>query len=346
MLEPSKEATVRHDVKQAQPLAGIHVLELASIGPVPFAGRILQQMGAGITVVLPPQDRKIGLPVPAKYDYLSQGKSEVRVDLKAPDGLDHLLGLVEGSGVLLEGFRPGTLERLGLSPSELHARNPNLIIGRCGGWGRQSLRAAEAGHDINYLALSGALAAIGDRGPLPPLNLVGDFGGGAMHLVAGVLAALVQRQSDPRGTVVETSIHEGTMSLMSMIYGLVDAGQWQGARQANVLDGGAPYYRCYQTADDRWMAVGAIEAKFFKEFIARINADVDIERQNDRTYWPVLKKEISARMREKTRDEWSVVFMGTDACCTPVLELDECRRHPDTSGYFLDGAPKPAVKFS
>lgn len=327
------------------PLAGIRVLELAAIGPVPFAGRILQQLGAHITTVLPPQNRGIGLPVPDRYDYLNRGKSQVRLDLKTASGCSQLLELAGDSDILLEGFRPGTLERLDLAPESLHTANPRLVIGRCGGWATESVRASEAGHDINFLALSGALSLIGEETPLPPLNLVGDFGGAAMHLVAGVLSALFRRNGKRRGMVVQTSIYEGTISLMSMIYGLADAGQWNNARQANVLDGGAPYYRCYETADGKWMAVGAIEPPFFKVFIELLDLDIELERQNDRSYWLELRDKIAARLRTRTRDEWTQLFRNTDACCTPVLTMEEARQHEEAGLFFHDGDPGPAFSF-
>lgn len=345
MMNASDAAGQAPDAGRHGPLAGMNILELASIGPVPFAGRILQQMGARITIVQPPSDRGLGLPVAEEYDYLNRGKDRTSLDLKTAQGREQLMARVRDADVLLEGFRPGVLERLSLSPDVLHQHNPRLVIGRCSGWGEQSPRAPHAGHDINFLALSGALAGIGEDVPVPPLNLVGDFGGAAMHLVAGVLAALLQRERDQRGVVVQTSIYEGAISLMSMIYGLSDAGQWQAARQSNILDGGAPYYRCYQTSDGKWMAVGAIEPPFFKAFIELLGLNVDLRRQNDRSYWPELRDKIAARMRTRTRDEWNAVFENTDACCTPVLGLDECRQPGETAAFFHDGDAGPAVTF-
>lgn len=328
------------------PLSGVIIMELAAIGPVPFAGQILQQLGARLISIQSPQDRNVGLPLLPQHDYLNRGKQSIRIDLKSASGHKELLKLVRDADVLLEGFRPGTLERLGLAPDTLHGCNNSLIIGRCSGWGKISPRKFDAGHDINYLALSGALASIGNETPLPPLNLIGDFGGAAMHLSVGIIAALLQRHRDSRGVVVDTSIYEGTTSLMSMIYGMLDAGQWQATRHANVLDGGAPYYRCYETADNKWVAVGAIEKKFFTLFIDKIKANVDIARQNDRSYWPTMQSEIAACIKKCTRDEWSRQFANTDACCTPVLTLDEARHHADTAGFFTNGAPKPAITFT
>jgi alpha-methylacyl-CoA racemase len=314
----------------ALPLAGVRILELAAIGPVPFAGRMLCQLGAEVQVVMPPSDRGVGIPLPREQDPFALGKSTIVLDLKSAQGRDHLMSRLVDSDALLEGFRPGTLERLGLPPNTLLEANPRLVVGRCGGWGRASPRARSAGHDINYLALTGALHAIGPaEAPVPPLNLVGDFGGAAMHLALGVVAALLRVRDDGHGGVVDTSILEGSVSLMSMIYGLSDAGMWSDEREANLLDGGAPYYACYATADDRWMALGAIEAKFFADFVARSGARVDVARQNDRRYWPEMRAEIARCLKSRSRDEWDAVFRDSDACCTPVLDLDEARTHPD-----------------
>lgn len=329
-----------------RPLAGLTVIELAAIGPVPFATHILRQMGARIIVVAPPQDRDIGLAVPPRHDYLATDKAMCRLDLKSAAGRDELAALLDRADVLVEGFRPGVLERLGLAPAELRARFPRLVLGRCSGWQRDWPCASAAGHDINYLALAGALAAIGADTPVPPLNLVGDYGGAAMHLVAGVLGALLRRERCGQGSVVDTSIVAGSASLMTMLYGLSDAGMWQPDRAANTLDGGAPYYRCYRTADDRWMALGAIEQRFFREFVSRIGVPVDVSRQHDRSYWPAMHSLIGDRMLTRTRDQWTDCFEGTDCCCTPVLDLDEARERPESRNLFTQGAPRPAIIFT
>jgi alpha-methylacyl-CoA racemase len=329
------------------PLTGTTIIELAAIGPVPFATHCLQQMGARIVVVDSPTNRGLGLPLAADFDYLASDKEHVTIDLKAGDGPARLLDLLRDADVLVEGFRPGTLERLALSPEVIHAAFPALVIGRCSGWGSQSGRAATAGHDINYLALSGALAAIGPAGkPIPPLNLIGDFGGAGMQLVTGILAALLSRSNSGNGTVVETSIYEGTTSLMTMIYGLADAGQWRPEREANILDGGAPYYCCYQTSDAGWMAVGAIERKFFTAFVRQIGADeIDLERQNDQSYWPEMQHIIAKKMIQRTRQEWDIVFRESDCCCTPVLEMDEARTHETTLSLFNGAVPNNPISF-
>lgn len=317
-------------VRDVPPLAGVRVIELAGIGPVPFAGRILARLGADVQTIAPPADRGVGIPIPREQDPFARDKRFVALDLKSDQGRERLLALLDAADALLEGFRPGTLERLHLSPARLLERNSRLVIGRCGGWGQGSPRARTAGHDINYLALTGALHAIGPAGaPVPPLNLVGDFGGAAMHLALGVLAAVFRARGDGRGCVVDTSILEGSVSVMSMIYGLFDAGMWSDIREDNLLDGGAPYYACYATADGRWMALGAIEAKFFADFVARSGARLDLARQNDRAYWPEMRAEIARCLGSRTRDEWDAIFRDSDACCTPVLGLEEARSHAD-----------------
>lgn len=329
------------------PLAGTTIIELAAIGPVPFATHFLQQLGAHVIVVDSPINRGLGLPLAADFDYLASDKQHVTIDLKANDGPAQLFDLLRHADVLIEGFRPGTLERLSLSPAAMHAAFPSLIIGRCSGWGSHSVRAGTAGHDINYLALSGALAAIGPANkPIPPLNLIADFGGAGMHLVTGILAALLGRSKDGNGTVVETSIYQGTTSLMTMIYGLADAGQWHPERESNILDGGAPYYCCYETSDARWMAVGAIERKFFTAFVRQIGADeIDLDRQNDQSYWPEMRHLIADKIKQRTRQAWDLIFRDTDCCCTPVLEMDEARTHETTLSSFNGAIPNNPISF-
>ncbi len=327
------------------PLSGLTIVELASIGPVPFASNILRQMGATVTVVDSPHDRGLGIPVAPQFDYLQHDKQRVSIDLKSTEGHQQLFDLLRQADMLVEGLRPGTLERLGLGPDILHGIAPALIIGRCSGWGNSSPRRMDAGHDINYLSMSGALHAIGDTGPVPPLNLVGDFGGAAMHLVAGLLAAQVSRYKDGRGTVVETSIFEGTTSLMTMLYSLTDAGLWQTDRSANILDGGAPYYRCYETLDQQWMAVGAIERKFFQAFILAIDADIDLDRQHDQDYWPTMQQEIARCMKKRSRNDWDALFVNTDCCCTPVLNMHEARGPAGMTTFFKNGIPVPPITF-
>lgn len=328
------------------PLSGTTIIELAAIGPVPFATRILQQMGAKVIMVDSPNERGLGIPIDPQYHYLRHGKESVSIDLKTEAGRAELFDLVQQADAIVEGFRPGTLERLGLSPEALHAQAPLLIIGRCGGWGNKSPRRLDAGHDINYLALSGVLSTIGNEQPIPPINLIGDFGGAGMHLATGLLAALIRRYKEGCGTVVETSIFEGSTSLMTMIYGLADAGLWEPTRCSNSLDGGAPYYQCYLTSDGHWMAVGAIEKKFFQLFIDVIGATIDIGRQHDQDYWPTMQKEIADCMKKRTRDEWDALFINTDCCCTPVLSMDEARGPLGAPTFFKNGIPTPPISFT
>lgn len=346
MPPPCDESTEPKPQQPPLPLAGVTVIELDAIGPVPFATHILRQMGATIIIIVPPEDRALGLSMPARHDYIGNHKQRITLDLKSADGRAALLALARDADVLIEGFRPGTLERLDLGPEVLRAAAPGLVLGRCSGWDREAAHARSAGHDINYLGLTGALASIGQDTPQPPLNLVGDYGGAAMHLVAGILAALWQTQRNGQGAVVDTSILAGGVSLMTLFYGMNDAGLWRPERSANILDGGAPYYCCYRTADGLWMALGAIEAKFFREFAVRIDADIDPTRQHDRSYWPILRDRIGMRFALHTRDHWEKTFAGTDCCCTPVLGLDEVRSHADVAGQFEHGVPRPAVTFT
>lgn len=326
------------------PLTGVRVLELASIGPVPFAGRALRLLGAKVTLVSSPQPRGLGIPMPE--DPLDRDKSRITVDLKDAAGREALLSLARSYDALIEGFRPGTIERLGLTPASLLAANPALVVGRCGGWGSGSPRSTCAGHDINFLAVAGVLGAIGpgDK-PCPPLNLIGDFGGAAMHLALGVVAALLDARATGVGGVVTTSIFEATAGLTAHLHGLRDAGMWNDERESNLLDGGAPFYRCYQTSDARWIAVGAIEPKFFVEFMRHLDVAFDADRQYDRTHWAEMVRKIEARFATRTRDEWTEHFGRSDACVSPVLEWSELRAHPDSKFAFDAHGPKSPINF-
>ncbi len=286
---------------------------------------------------------------------LGRGRSSVAVDLKHPAGLELLLGLVERADVLLEGFRPGVAERLGFGPEVCHARNPRLVYGRITGWGQSGPWAGMAGHDINYIALSGALGAIGRKGeaPVAPLNLIGDFGGGGMLLALGVACALVERQHSDRGQVVDAAMLEGSALLMSMIYEMLGMGDWTAQRGENVLDSGAHFYDVYETADGKWVSFGAIEPKFYREFLQALGLDgEELPDQLDRAGWPSLKKLVAERVREHTRDEWEARLTGSDACFAPVLHPSEAPDHPQNrareSFIELDGmrVPAPAPRFS
>lgn len=337
------------------PLAGVKVIEMAAIGPVPFCGMTLADMGAEVIRVDRIQDAGLGFPTPPRYDLLARGKRSIAVDLKRPEGLEVVRRLIAGADAVIEGFRPGTMERLGLGPDLSLKTNPKLVFGRCSGWGDSGPWAAMAGHDINFLGLSGALAALGTEGPPPPpLNLVGDFGGAGMHLAAGVLAALLAARASGKGDVITTSIAQGAVALMPMIYGRYAAGDWTLARADNSLDGGAPYYRCYETKDGGYMAAAPIEKKFYAVFLRLmgLEAEIDPARQHDKATWTATARIIADRFRTRTRAEWSTVFSGSDACVTPVLDMREAPLHAQqqAAGAFTQEsgytAPAPGVRFA
>ena len=328
------------------PLAGVKVVELAGIGPVPFAGMILADLGAEVIRV----DRPDPGPIAAisASDPTARGKNSIVVDVKQPAGLEVILRLAGASDVLIEGHRPGVAERLGLGPTECLARNPGLIYGRMTGWGQSGPLAATAGHDINFLAVSGNLAAIGpaDR-PLPPLNLVADYGGGAMLLLVGILAALTHARSSGEGQVVDAAMVDGSALLASVFRGLLASGSWVEERESNLLDGGCPFYRTYRTRDDGFMAVGALEPQFFTALLAGLGLDsADLGDQYDRRGWPTMSTRFETEFASRNRDEWVDRFSGTDACVSPVLTFSESLTdsHLAARGTFLnvDGIPQPA----
>ena len=337
------------------PLHGLRVVELAGIGPAPMCCMLLADLGADVVRVDRLDASGLGLPLQPRFDVNARGRRSVALDLKAPAGRDIVLRLADRADVLVEGFRPGVAEKLGLGPADCHARNPGLVYGRMTGFGQHGPLAAAAGHDLNYIALSGALHAIGAAGgpPLPPLNLVGDYGGGALYLAFGLMAALFERQRSGRGQVVDAAMVDGAASLASLFYGLGAAGQWRAERGANLLDGGAPFYATYQTADDRWVSVGAIEPKFFARFADGIGLDAEFVRgQYDRRLWPRMREAIAAILRTRSRDAWCERLEGTDACFAPVLSFDEApqHRHAQARAAFvdIDGVvqPAPAPRFS
>ncbi|MCL4745472.1 MAG: CoA transferase [Burkholderiaceae bacterium] len=323
---------------QSAPLAGLSVLELHAIGPVPFAGMALASLGATVTRVSPPEDPALGVRGNSRHDLLNEGKHTLRFDLKQPEGLAAMHELLRDTDVLIEGFRPGVLERLGLSPALLLDRHPRLVIGRLSGFGARGPLAARAGHDINYLAMAGVLHAIGTpERPTVPLNLIADFGGGAMHLIVGVLARLVQRGISGRGGVAESSILSGTVGLTPMFYGMLADGMWRLQRESNLLDGALPFYRCYRAADGRFVAVGALEAKFYRELleVLGVGAEVDHLRQFDATTWPRTAELFAASIASATRDEWESRATGRDCCLSPVLDFAEAARHPHNQAMGL-----------
>jgi alpha-methylacyl-CoA racemase len=324
------------------PLAGVRVVELAGIGPGPYAGMMLADLGAEVVrVERPGQAPEISWPV------TTRGRRAVILDLKQPAGVEALLALVERADIVIEPFRPGVAERLGIGPDVCLARNPRLVYGRMTGWGQDGPWANMAGHDIGYIAVTGALHAIGRAGgpPQPPVNLLGDFGGGTMFLLLGLLAALHERETSGQGQVVDAAIVDGTASLTSFLFGMRARGLWTDERGANRLDTGAPYYDVYETSDGRWMGVGAIEPQFFAELVRLLELE-DLPEKEDVSTWPELRSRLAARFRERTRDEWAETFAGTDACVAPVLNWAEALDHPHVAarGTFVErnGVPQPA----
>jgi alpha-methylacyl-CoA racemase len=311
------------------PLDGMRVIELAGIGPGPHAAMVLADLGADVVRVERPAT---GFdPTGDHADHLLRNRRSVAADLKSEEGRALVLRLVGRADVLLEGFRPGVAERLGVGPQQCHEVNPGLVYGRMTGWGQDGPLAQQAGHDINYISLTGALHAIGRPGERPPvpLHLIGDFGGGSMFLVAGVLAALWERQGSGVGQVVDAAMVDGASVLAQMMWAFRGAGQWSDERGANLLDGGAPYYDTYTCADGRFIAVGALESKFYAAFLAGLGlAGEDLPGQHDRAGWPRLRARFTEVIVGRTRDEWAETFAGTDACVTPVLSFAEAVGHP------------------
>lgn len=328
------------------PLAGLRVVELAGMGPGPHAAMLLADQGADVVRV----ERVRPSPEPGDPgDQLLRGRRVVVADLKAPEGRETVLALAERADVLIEGFRPGVAERLGLGPGDCAARNPGLVYGRMTGWGQNGPLASSAGHDVNYVALTGVLDAIGRAGerPVIPLNLVGDFGGGSLYLVVGILSALFERQRSGLGQVVDAAIVDGAAHLSQMIWSQRARGRWNDERGTNRLDTGAPFYDVYRTADGGHMAVGALEPRFYREFVLRLGLDPDsLPAQDDRSGWPVLRERFAAAFASRSRGEWAEVFEGSDACTTPVLAFDEVASHPHMAarGVVADvgGVPQPA----
>jgi alpha-methylacyl-CoA racemase len=329
------------------PLAGIRILEFEAIGPAPFAGMLLADMGADVLVVDRPGSTDLGLKRERWYDVMMRGKRSVTLDLKKDSSKEIALQLVSRADALIEGFRPGVMERLGVGPDVALGRNPRLVYGRMTGWGQDGPLAARAGHDINYIALAGVLNAFGRKGeaPVPPLNLVGDFGGGGMLLGFGVACALLEAQRSGKGQVVDAAMVEGASLLAAMFSGFLKAGQFSETRGDNILDTGAPWYNVYETKDGKYVSIGSIETRFYEELLARLElADLG---QHDRARWPQMKAQFETTFRSKTRDEWVKVFEGSDACFAPVLSWSEARRDPHAvfrnSFVSLAGVEQPAT---
>ncbi|HEX3673370.1 MAG TPA: CaiB/BaiF CoA-transferase family protein [Rhizomicrobium sp.] len=332
------------------PLQGIRIVEFAGIGPGPFAAMLFSDMGAEVVRI----DRKGGRPAHKTEIYL-RGRRTVALDLKKPEAVGAALRLIDQADALIEGFRPGVMERLGIGPDVCLARNPRLVYGRMTGWGQTGTLASAAGHDINYIALTGALHGIGHEGvkPVPPLNLVGDFGGGALYLAFGIACGIIEAKKSGKGQVVDAAMTDGAASLMTMFYGMSAMGMWKDDRGANMLDGGAHFYDTYETKDGKYVAIGSIEPQFYKELMEKTGiTDQAFAAQMDRDRWPALTAKLAAVMKTKTRDEWDAIMLGSDVCYAPVLSLAEAPKHPHNvaRNTFLemDGVtqPAPAPRFS
>jgi alpha-methylacyl-CoA racemase len=338
------------------PLAGVRIIEMAGIGPAPFAAMMLSDMGAEVVRVDRREAADLGIPGRApKFEVLHRGRSSIAVDVKAEAGCEVVKRLVAKADAIIEGFRPGVMERLGLGPDVLLKINPKLVFGRMTGFGQDGPLANQAGHDINYIALAGVLHAIGRKGeaPVPPLNLVGDFGGGGMLLAFGVVCALLEAQKSGKGQVVDAAMVDGSAALMGLIYGLYSQGTWKDERGVNILDTGSPWYGTYQTKDGKWLAVGAIEKRLYEEFVQRIGLKLaELPKQHDRNGWPQLRQKFAEIIAGKTRAEWEQVFEGSDACVAPVLSLGEVENYPHNKArktfMSVDGVlqPAPAPRFS
>jgi alpha-methylacyl-CoA racemase len=331
------------------PLSDLKIVEFAGIGPGPFCGMLLSDLGADVVRI----DRKGGGRGGAA-DVTARGRRSVAMDLKSPAAVEACLKLMEGADAVFEGFRPGVMERLGLGPDAALARNPRLVFGRMTGWGQTGPFAQAAGHDMNYIAISGALAAIGtDDKPIPPLNLVGDFGGGALYLAFGLLAGVIHARATGQGQVIDCAMTDGAASLMAMFYGMKASGIWREGRRRNLLDGGAYFYDTYQCADGGWVSIGSLEPQFYALLLEKTGVtDPDFKSQMDRDAWPTKRETLAAVFRTKTRDEWCEIMNATDVCFAPVLDLDEAPRHPHNLARqtFVEVAgvtqPAPAPRFS
>ena len=337
------------------PLSGLKIVEFAGIGPGPMAAMLLADMGAEVLRIDRAEPTDLGSKRPPRYDLLRRNRKIVRLDLKKPEAVAFALDLVAKADALLEGFRPGVMERLGLGPDVCFARNPKLVFGRMTGWGQEGPMAHAAGHDLNYIALTGVLDSIGRKGgpPTPPLNLVGDFGGGALYLAMGMLAAIIECKTSGKGQVVDAAMVDGASSLMTAAYGMHAAGLSNGGRGGNMLDSGAYFYDVYECADGKYVSIASIEGRFHAELLQCLSIDPQsLPPQLDRSNWHVAREKFTAIFKTKTREEWTALLEGTDTCFAPVLSVEEAPRHPHNiaRGTFieLDGVvqPGPAPRFS
>ena len=338
------------------PLTGFKVVEMAGIGPAPMCAMMLSDMGAEVIRVDRVQDAGLGIAMQPEFSFLTRGRPSIAMDLKNPEAIATLLELIAGADVVLEGFRPGVMERLGLGPEVCLERNPRLVYARVTGWGQQGPLSNSAGHDLNYIALSGALHAIGRSNAEPPaipLNLVGDFGGGTMFVLTGILAALLECKNSGKGQVVDAGMVDGALSLMTSIYGMKAAGLQTDRRADNILDSGAHFYNVYETSDGKYVSIGSIEKKFYEELIETLGLqDAGLPKQMDRSQWPALREKFAAIFRTKTRDEWCAIMENTDICFAPVLTLEEAPRyhHNQERDAFVEVGgqlhPAPAPRFS
>lgn len=337
------------------PLDGFHVVEMGGIGPAPFAGALLGDLGAEVLRIDRIARPGVEPDLPPRFDFYNRNKRPVAFDLKQPQAVAAVLNLVVKADALIEGFRPGVMERLGLGPETCHAINPRLVYARMTGWGQQGPMAQEAGHDINYLALTGALHCLGeaDRPPPPPLNLVADLGGGALYLVVGLLAAAMEARRSGQGQTIDVAMIDGVTHLMSAFQAFRQQGSWTAQRADNIVDGGAPFYRSYATKDGRFIAVGAIEPHFYTNLVKVIGLDGEnLPNQNDRAAWPLMRERFAKIFEQRTRDEWVAAAAGRDACLAPVLTIDEAPGHPQMQARDVytdfDGLrhPSPAPRFS